>query len=112
VQPRWERGGYILRPTHHVLLSQIEQFSIAVASDHEDVLDSLSQHEDFAVPPEGRWFTENDNPRDPEYERWASTFGKERAREQPTGASGTRWELDSSLTASGDARMMDTIWTL
>lgn len=89
VQPRWERGGYILRPDQHVLLAQIEQFSIAAEADHEDVIDSLAQHESFARTPDG-WERDDDNPRDPEFDK-----RRDRQREfaEPVSRGGTRWEV-------------------
>ena len=96
VQPRWERGGYIVKPDQHVLINQIESFSISVEADHEDVIDSLAQHESFARVPDG-WVREDDNPIDPEFlarrDRVAAV-----AEFNPVGASGTRWDVGSSLT--------------
>lgn len=109
VQPRWERGGYILRPDQHVLLNQLEVFSVAHEQAHEDVLDSLSQHESFARTPEG-WERETDNPKDSEYDRWQKEHRSEFGG--PGNRSGTTWDIngqDSSLTPAGRARMLDAI---
>jgi hypothetical protein len=101
VQPRWERGGYILRPQHHVLLNQIESFSISAQQEHEDVLDSLAQHEEFARIPES-WQREDDNPIDPEYQRYQKTFGAG-AYDRPGSRAGTQWDVTGrpSLTPGG-----------
>lgn len=107
VQPRWERGGYILRPSQHELLTQIETSSVASAADHEDVLDSLAQHESFATTPDG-WEREDDNPRDPEFDRWKKTFGRSREYEEPYSRGGTRWNVGSSSTPSNGDSMLDS----
>jgi hypothetical protein len=109
VQPRWDRGGYIVQPSQHELLGQIEVASVAATADHEDVLDSLAQHESFARPPE-TWERDDDNPRDPEYDRYRRDFAKDREFDDRPGSSATRWAIDSdsSLTAYERESMLDS----
>jgi hypothetical protein len=74
LQPRWERGGIIMRldPTtgtsaHPALYRQFDSFAVGRNMDHEDVIDSLVQHHRLTRRPTRMRTRLDPNPVDPEY---------------------------------------------
>lgn len=92
LQPRWERGGLIIRPTQTAFMRQADQFSPGVEQDHEDILDSLVQHIEVARPASAMGPV-IDNPFDEQWFARKARIEKETRVSSRAGRSGSVWDV-------------------
>lgn len=101
LQPRWERGHLIYKPTQTDLRAQIDGFT-PTNDEHEDILDSLAGHSSIRRVPAPDFINLRDeNPVDPEWLRRRERMRTDmlgdpvRALQNPSagGVHGPRWAI-------------------
>lgn len=89
LQPKWERGEIIFKPTMTDLRDQFETFTRASEMRHEDILDSLVHHLFTAIPANPEMLLRDENPLDLE-----AIMRRSRLEEPRQGGSAaTEWDV-------------------